>query len=50
MNKMTQILEIVVRCKYFEAGVHMKEPIKHSYRDGLRRTIQTLDHIEKKII
>ena len=50
MNKITQILENVVRCKYFEAGVHIKEPVKNSYRDGLGRTIQTLDHIEVEII
>ena len=50
MDKMTQILEIVVRCKYVEAGVHIKNPIKNSYRDGLGRTIQTLHHIEGKII
>ena len=46
MNKMTQILENVVRCKYFEAGVHIKNPIKNSYQDGLGRTTQTLlDHV-----
>ena len=50
MDKITQILEIVVRCKYFEAGVHIKERITNSYRDGLGRTIQTLDHIEGEII
>ena len=50
MDKMTQILEIVVRCKYFEAGVHIKEQIKNSYRDGLGRTIQTLDHTEGEIV
>jgi hypothetical protein len=38
--------ENVVRCKYFEAGVHTKNPIKNSYQDGLGRIIQTLDHIE----
>ena len=41
----TQILEIVVRCKYFEAGVHTKNSIKNSYQDGLGRTTQTLDHV-----
>ena len=35
MDKITQILEIVVRCKYFEAGVHIKDPMKNSYQDGL---------------
>ena len=43
MDKITQILENVVRCKYFEAGVHIKNPIKNSYQDGLGRTTQTLD-------
>jgi hypothetical protein len=38
-------LENVVRCKYFEAGVHIKNPIKNSYQDGLGRTTQTLDHV-----
>ena len=41
MDKITHILENVVRCKYFEAGVH----IKNSYQDGLGRTTQTLDHV-----
>ena len=45
INKITRILENVVRCKYFEAGVHIKNPIKKSYQDGLGRTTQTLDHI-----
>ena len=45
MDKITQILEIVVRCKDFVAGVHIKNPIKNSYQDGLRRTTQTLDHV-----
>jgi hypothetical protein len=45
MDKVTQILENVVRCKYFEAGVHIKNPIKNSYQDGLGRTTQTLDHV-----
>jgi hypothetical protein len=45
MDKITQILENVVRCKYFEAGVHIKNPIKNSYQDGLDRTTQTLDHV-----
>jgi hypothetical protein len=45
MDKMTHILENVVRCKYFEAGVHIKNPIKNSYQDGLGRTTQTLDHV-----
>ena len=39
------MLENVVRCKYFEAGVHIKNPIKNSYQDGLGRTTQTLDHV-----
>jgi hypothetical protein len=45
MDKITQILENVVRCKYFEAGDHIKNPIKNSYQDGLGRTTQTLDHV-----
>ena len=50
MDKITQILENVVRCKYIEAGVHVKNPIKNSYQDDSNRTIQTLDHIEVEII
>ena len=34
--------------QYFEAGVHIKKPIKNSYQDGLGRTIQTLDQLSKK--
>ena len=45
MDKITHVLENVVRCKYFEAGVHIKNPIKNSYQDGLGRTTQTLDHV-----
>jgi len=45
MDKITQILENVVRCKYFEVGVHIKNPIKNSCQDGLGRTTQTLDHV-----
>jgi hypothetical protein len=45
MDKITHILENVVRCKYFKAGVHIKNPIKNSYQDGLGRTTQTLDHV-----
>jgi hypothetical protein len=45
MDKITQILENVVRSKYFEAGVHIKNPIKNSYQDGLGRTTQTLNHV-----
>ena len=45
MNKITQILENVERCKCFEAGVHIKNPIKNSYQDGLGRTTQILDHV-----
>ena len=45
MDKITQILENVVRCKYFGAGDHIKNPIKNSYQDGLGRTTQTLDHV-----
>ena len=44
MDKIKQMLENVVRCKYFEAGVRIKNPIKKSYQDGLGRTTQTLDH------
>ena len=43
--KITQILEKIVRCKYFEAGVHIKNPIKNSYQDGLGRMTQTFDHV-----
>ena len=42
MDIITHILENVVRCKYFEAGVHIKNPMKNSYQDGLGRTTQTL--------
>ena len=45
MDEITQILENVVRCKYFEVGVHIKKPIKNSFQDGLSRTTQTLDHV-----
>jgi hypothetical protein len=45
MDKIIQILENVVRCKYFEAGVQIKNPIKNSYQDDLGRTTQTLDHV-----
>jgi hypothetical protein len=45
MDKITQILENIVRCKYFEAGVHIKNPIKNSYQDGLGRTTQSLGHV-----
>ena len=45
MDKITQILENVVRCNYFEAGVHIKNPMKNSYQDGLGRTTQTSDYV-----
>ena len=45
MDNFTQILHNVVRCKYFEVGVHIKNPIKNSYQYGLGRTTQTLDHV-----
>ena len=45
MDKITHILENIVRCKYFEAGVHIKNPIKNSCQDGLGRTTQTLEHV-----
>ena len=45
MDKIAHILENVVRCKYFEAGVRIKNPIKNSYQDGLGRMTQTLDHV-----
>jgi hypothetical protein len=46
MDKITRILENnVVRCTYFEAGVHINNPIKNSYQDGLGRMTQTLDHV-----
>ena len=44
------MLENVVRCKYFEAGAHIKNPIKNSYQDGLGRTAQTLDHVVVHIL
>jgi hypothetical protein len=31
MDKITQMLENVVKCKYFEAGVHVKNPISGSH-------------------
>ncbi len=45
MDKITRILENVVRCKYFGAGVHIKHPIKNTYQDSLGRTTQTLETI-----
>jgi hypothetical protein len=45
MDKVTQTLENFVRCKNFEACVHIKNPIKNSYPDGLGRTTQTFDHV-----
>ena len=45
MDKITHILENVVKCKYFEAGVHIKNPIKNSFQEGLCRMTQTLDHV-----
>ena len=45
MHNITQTLENVVRCKYFEVGAHIKNPIKNSYQDGLVRTTQILDHV-----
>jgi hypothetical protein len=48
MDKITHILENVVRCKHFEhleAGVHIKNPIKNSFQDDLGRTTQTLENI-----
>ena len=45
MDKITQILENVLICKHFEAGVHIKNPVKNSYHDDLGRTTQTLDHV-----
>ena len=45
MDKITQILENVVKGKYFEAGVHIKNPFKNSYQDGLGRMTQTLDRV-----
>ena len=45
MDKIIQILENVLRCKYFEAGVHFKNPINNSYQDDLGKTTQTLDHV-----
>ena len=30
--------------QYFEADVHIKNPIKNSYQVGLGRTTQILDH------
>ena len=31
--------------EYFEAGVHIKNPIKSSYQNRLGKTTQTLDHV-----
>ena len=45
MDETTQILENVLRCKYFDVGVHIKNPMKKSYQDGLGRSTQTLDHV-----
>ena len=45
MDKITQIFENIVRCKYIETRVHIKNPIMSSYQDGLGRIIQTLDHV-----
>jgi hypothetical protein len=45
MDNITQISENVVKCKSFEAGVHIKNPIKNSYQDGLGTTTQTLHHV-----
>ena len=45
MYKTPQILENIVRCEYFEVGVHIKNPIKNSYQDGLGNMTQTLDHV-----
>ena len=45
MDKITQTLENVIRCKYFEVGGHIKNPIKNSYQDRLGRTTQILDHV-----
>ena len=43
MHKITQILENVVRCKYFVLVVA-------SYENGLGRIIQTLGHVEGEIM
>jgi hypothetical protein len=45
MDKITQMLENAVRCRYFEAGVHINNPIKNSYQDGLGRNTQTVDNV-----
>jgi hypothetical protein len=45
MDKITYILKIIVRWKYFEAGIQIKNPIKNSYQDGLGRTTQALEHV-----
>ena len=45
MDKITQILAKAVRCKYFEAGVHIKNQVKNSYQDGIGRMTQTLDYV-----
>ncbi len=45
LDKITHVLENDVRCKYLKAGVHIKNPIKNSYQDGLRRTTPTLDSV-----
>jgi hypothetical protein len=46
MDRITQMLENVVRCKYFEACIHIKNPIKNSYQNDSGRTTQTLDHVD----
>jgi hypothetical protein len=45
MDKIAQKMENIVRCKYFEASVHIKNPIKNSYQNDLGRTTHTLDHV-----
>ena len=40
MDKITQILENVVRWQYFEGGIHIKNTIENAYQDGLGRNIR----------
>jgi hypothetical protein len=45
MDKIAHILENIVRCKYFEAGVRIKNPIKNSYQDGREEVYEPMEWI-----
>jgi hypothetical protein len=45
MDKQHKILGYSVRCKYIEAGVHIRNPIKNSYQNGLGGTTPTLGDV-----